>query len=1020
MTQEEAKKTLIENGYFPEISTRTQEDFLNACKDRKLEVVNAYVALGMSLECRADWGEQTPLVKAAEGNDVEIALLLLAAGADIENKDGDGDTALHTAANWGNFEVLKALHQKGAKVDTVNNSDYTPLTGALKNDHSEIFEYLLQYANPNLFPEEYGALAQFCMYQHHENELKTAFQKGAIRPDPNLQDKYGDPLLIYAVKKDNDTVLKMLIENGADLNVKNSADWTPYYFALFEKKTSMAKLLKSGSDLNCGKDVYDFCVAVQKKDTKTLETILANGADIHTRNGYGQNAICMASEKGKEDFAFVEWLISKGADIHAKDLYGTPVVETLIGQEKIEMAKMLLLKGANPNREDDICHLWYSVFDKGNTELAQLLLDAGANIQDLGEIKLALEYGSGSSKKMIEVIQLLGKRGANFDILDKTISDSLLGELAGRLKSDKVVALVEAGADVNLKDKNNYTPLNKLASAYDSNKKEAYTLAKFLLENGASLEIEGNFGGTPGYNAESQKNKHVLKAIEEFIRKPLTDAMLKYGVTNLPEAPDAFIQEFSATQNTGTLMEWVRWKEYKVVELLLKGGVSPNPKTQLSMETPLYLAVKENDHKMVAILLKSGADPNYEMRYGSHCLSTAAYCKEKSKKKANQTILKLLIQHGVNVNRLSDYKENAIGSAVSSGNRENAEILLAAGTELNAYPCGWSPLMRAVQAGDLEMTEWLLEKKASLNNVNNSRKNALHLAIDKELTEIALVLMEDKINIHQPDDKGETPLIMAVKKGNEALIEALLKLKADPNHKDTTGQSALIYASHRKNLKSHFSKFASAKSDEELDTFTVFDKIPLTPLLTAIYMREVETVRELVENGADLNAPNYRGDTPLLVALFTAQPEIAAILMEKGANLNGKNKWKDEAYGICLAFNFDESKAILEAKGVKISMDFLNQMAGIQMRMEAAQKLMKSGDVTGFDKCLKDGEMDIHVWSPYSTPLHQAVERNDEAIVALLLKRGANPYFPNYYGSRPIDITENAEISDMLADYMKG
>lgn len=1020
ITKEVATKTLIENGYFPEITSKTQEDFLNACKDNKLEVAKAYIALGMPLECRAEWGEQTPLVKAAEGNNIPLTMFLLEAGADIENKDGDGDTALHTAANWGNFEVLKALKEKGAKVDTLNKYYYTPLTGALKNDKYDIYKYLLKYANPNLFSDNYGSLLQYCIYQNQDEELRELFATAAVKPDPEIRDEQGDNLLMYSTKKDNEYAVSILLKNGANANTVNAAGWTPYYFALYEGKSSLAKILKPASDLNTGKEVYEFCSAVRKRDMKSVAAMTQNNNGIQYTDAYGQSIIYIATEKGKEKdvLSFVEWLIEQGADINGKTLGGVPVVESLINTGKKETAALLLKRGANPNRADGVCHLWYSVFDKGEVALAHLLIDAGANIQDLREIKLALEYGSAPAKKMIEVIKLLGEKGANFNILDKTISDSLLGELAGRLKSDKVIALIEAGADVNFVDKNNYTPLNKLASGYDTTKKEAETLATYLLQKGASLEIEGDFGGTPAYNAESQKNKYVQKAIEAFIRKPLADCMIKYGVSNLKEAPEDFLREFSATQNNATLMEWVRWKEYEVVSLLLKAGVPPNPKTLKSMETPLYLAVKENDPKMTEILLSHGANPDYEMKYGGSCLSTAAYCDSKKDKKQNQKVLNLLIQYGAEVNRLSDYKENAIGSAVSAGNLENVEILLEAGTQLDAYPCGWSPVMRAVQAGNKTILEWLLKKNAAVTNVNNSRQNALHLAIDKEQTDLALLLIEYKIDIQKPDQKGETPLIMAVKKGNEVLIEALLALKADPYHKDNSGQSALQYAALRKNLKKYFESFASSRSDESVDTFTVFDKIPLTPLLTAIYRREEETAKSLIEGGADLNEPNYRGDTPLIVALFTRQVSLAEWLIQKGADVKKQNKWKDEAYGVCYAYSLDDTKKKIEEKGVKISMDYLNQMAAIQMRMEDAHKVLNSGDVSGFDKCLKGGEMDIHVWSYTTTPLHIAVQRNDEAMVELLLKRGANPHFPDWYGNRPIDITEDASISDLLVEYM--
>ena len=58
---------------------------------------------------------------------VEVALLLIEAGAEIEPRSNDGWTPLHSAARWDNDAMASLLLSRGADVNSRTNGNLTPL-----------------------------------------------------------------------------------------------------------------------------------------------------------------------------------------------------------------------------------------------------------------------------------------------------------------------------------------------------------------------------------------------------------------------------------------------------------------------------------------------------------------------------------------------------------------------------------------------------------------------------------------------------------------------------------------------------------------------------------------------------------------------------------------------------------------------------------------------------------------------------------------------------------------------------
>jgi ankyrin repeat protein len=86
---------------------------------------------------------QTGLQWAAINGNIQIAAILIKAGARLNDQDKIGNTALHYAAERNQLEILKLLLDVGAPVDPQNHDGMTPLMLAARSGYVEVVRTLL-------------------------------------------------------------------------------------------------------------------------------------------------------------------------------------------------------------------------------------------------------------------------------------------------------------------------------------------------------------------------------------------------------------------------------------------------------------------------------------------------------------------------------------------------------------------------------------------------------------------------------------------------------------------------------------------------------------------------------------------------------------------------------------------------------------------------------------------------------------------------------------------------------------
>jgi uncharacterized protein len=552
----------------------------------------------------------------------------------------------------------------------------------------------------------------------------------------------------------------------------------------------------------------------------------------------------------------VEALLGAGADVHGKikQFFEFNALDFAVRNSNIEMVKVLLKGGADPNwinNSPGLTPIVKAIKDN-RVEWVSLLLEYGASVAFTTGYQPLLEAAQQGSPEMI---RLLLDAGCPVNDRDRS-GTSALRNACIYCNVEGIKTLLDSGAEVD--------PFGADLLAIFG--------APFFMR-----QISGLMGEQPDPTAK------IPQAIQAFIDAGANvDVQGKDGTTALTLAVvDGYLD---------------------VVKMLLEAGADPNLQgklpTMLFLQnsdrhpflrqyaqptTALNLAAAFGRMDIAQVLIESGSDLTFVDEQGRDAITIAT-------KEGHQEIVQLLSQAS-SPSAETAPSANALLGAAKQGNVEILRSALAAGIDPNTSEAfvgrsrrDKTALMFAAEAGHLECVQILLAQDADVNLSDRPGKKLgktpLMCAAEHNHGEIVHILLVAGAVVNAQNKRGETALLYAVQKKSDQVIEHLLNFGANIHQKSWEGTpfEAATYAGDR------IARLITAadRKNPTSDSLTAAEQM----LREATFAGKVELVRDLIQQGVDINAAESNGWTALMYSAATGHMMLVQLLLAAGADVN--------------------------------------------------------------------------------------------------------------------------------------
>jgi ankyrin repeat protein/L-ascorbate metabolism protein UlaG (beta-lactamase superfamily) len=292
-----------------------------------------------------------PLHTAATAGQVEIAKLLLDAGADVDGLDSDGSTPLHCAAVSRKPEMVRFLLSRGADVNRRDRNGAYSLSFAASGGDSACTRMVLDAgADLNLFSAQGTTLLHYACSRGFWWLADAVIAAGG---DINRGDRSGVTPLHMVSRGRLPERVERTIALGANVAMADSDGFTPLHMAAMFDRPEVARiLLAHGADANAvDKGGSTPLIWACNGGAPTVRLLLENGAKATVRTEGGRTPLRAAVDNGNAEI--VDLLLKAGADPRtpAEDSGMTPLhLAALLGYR--DVAERLLSGGAETSVRD--------------------------------------------------------------------------------------------------------------------------------------------------------------------------------------------------------------------------------------------------------------------------------------------------------------------------------------------------------------------------------------------------------------------------------------------------------------------------------------------------------------------------------------------------------------------------------------------------------------------------------------------------------------------------------------------
>ncbi len=372
-----------------------------------------------------------------------------------------GQTPLILAISRKDEQMIDALLSAGADSGQTDLDGNTPLHHAVLSANHQIFEKILaRTGNPDPV-NSYGETPLLLAARVGKVSLiRSLLDAGA---DFNHKDARGNTILHILCTRPGagrEAIVERLASQVRDVNLRNFDDRTPLHLAVMAGNLAVVNsLLDAGARIDArlpdGSAVLFFCKPL------LISNLIGKGADINLQNNAGYNVMVNARING--DLERVAFLKKTGlfgrrsrrfkVNGHETDIFAAVRAENLQDIREIIKLAPEELDAREPELAATPLHL---AAELGKPEVVKQLADLGAKVEAVNDfLRTPIHYAASCGN--LEAIKVLQQAGANIQAVDARGSTPLHDAAAARHRN-VYVYLSELDASDTTRDNAGFTP----------------------------------------------------------------------------------------------------------------------------------------------------------------------------------------------------------------------------------------------------------------------------------------------------------------------------------------------------------------------------------------------------------------------------------------------------------------------------------------------------------------------------------------------------------------------------------
>lgn len=547
--------------------------------------------------------------------------------------------------------------------------------------------------------------------------MRDGFNDRSLRqPDRILDETTGKTLLIEAVMQNDSARVAALLKAGANPDKATKEGKTPLHYAARLGFTRIAaKLLDAGAQANPRGTKLEtplFDALFLDDPLPMLDLLLSRGANAGIQNALQETPLHAALADGK-DIAVVKRLLSAMENADVQDEKGMTPFLLACRQGRRDAVESFVFERVN----------LYNTDRQGNT-----CLHLAAENPDGEAARFLL---AGEAARLVNAVNLEGRT-------------PLQAAIHARNEAT-VIAMIAAGANLNLPDSHGTTPLHDAAASGSGR------MAFLLMQGGADI----------------------MKA-EKSCDVPLLLFAIRMGNG---EAAGLFLDaganpDLGDKQRITPLMEALARDNAEIAQMLLERGANPALADHLG-RTCLHHLGGQAHEDLIGLLVKAGAPIDGTDNWKRTPLTTAV-------QDHHLMTALILLDAGANPNLPDTQGFTPLHIAVSRRNFTLVEALLRkkADPNISSAPLRITPLHTACGLGLEREAALLLQHGAKVGAKDHTGRTPLHSAAQTHgfnTVEIAKTLLRAGADPTAADDASVTPYDLAWSLGKTALTELFRK-----------------------------------------------------------------------------------------------------------------------------------------------------------------------------------------------------------------------------------------------------